>query len=68
MPITDLLDNVPPNPPGFVPYTPPPPQQEMYELVVDGNGNDQGIPYTPPNQSPPIPDNIFGFFMLMMGM
>ena len=66
MPITDLLDNVPPNPPGHIPYIPPPIQQQI--PIVEGNG--QGMPYpsTPtPGQFPPIPDNIFGFMMLMMG-
>ena len=71
MPITDFLDNVPPTPEGFKPYTPPPIRQDI--PIVDGNGNGaydngNGVPTTPAGQFPPIPDNIFGFFMLMMGL
>ena len=66
MPITDLLDNVPPNPPGHIPYIPPPIQQDI--PIVEGNGNGNGVPQTPPGQFPPIPDNIFGFIMIMMGI
>jgi len=73
MPITDLLDNVPPNPPGFVPYTPP------YTTPIDpglippptNNGNNQGtptVPTTPIANDSTIPDNVFGWFMLMMGV
>ena len=66
MPITDLLDNVPPNPPGHIPYIPPPIQQDI--PIVEGNGNGNGLPTTPAGQFPPLPDNIFGFIMLMMGI
>ena len=66
MPITDLLDNVPANPPGFIPYQPPPIQQQI--PIVEGNGNGNGAAAQPAGQFPPLPDNIFGFIMLMMGI
>ena len=67
MPITDFLDNVPPNPEGFKPYTPPPIRQDI--PIVIGNGNGQnGQPPKPAGQFSQIPDNIFGWFMLMMGL
>ena len=69
MPITDFLDNVPPNPPGHIPYRPPPIQQDI--PIVEGPGGAgsvNGQPTTPPGQFPPIPDNIFGFIMIMMGI
>jgi hypothetical protein len=67
MPITDFLDNVPPNPEGFKPYRPPPPSAAYQPPVVyppSGNGPlDQ-----PAGQFSPIPNNIFGWFMLMLGL
>jgi len=68
MPITDFLDNVPPIPPGFIPYTPPPIQQQIPIVEGNGNGAENGNGETPPGQFPPIPDNIFGFIMIMMGI
>ena len=73
MPETDFLDNVPPNPEGHKPWRPDYPAP-FPELVIDGNGNDygngngNGAATTPAGQFPPIPNNIFGWFMLMMGL
>ena len=73
MPITDFLDNVPPTPEGFKPYTPPPIRQDIPidpGLVpgATGTGNGNGAAPTPAGQFPPIPNNIVGWFMLMMGL
>ena len=71
MPITDFLDNVPPNPEGYKPYRPPAPSGAYQPPVVyptPGNGNGNGAADKPAGQFPQIPDNIFGFFMLMMGL
>ena len=70
MPITDFLDNVPPNPEGYKPYTPPPMAGGYQPPVVyppSGNGPDQ-TQLPPAGQFPPIPNNIFGWFMLMLGL
>ncbi len=70
MPITDFLDNVPPNPEGYKPYRPPAPSGAYQPPVVYPEQADpvNGLPATPPGQFPPIPNNIFGWFMLMMGL
>lgn len=68
MPETDFLDNVPPTPPGHVPWTPggfapgyvPPP------IVAPAPA-----PPAPPQPAPqfkPLPDNVIGWIMLMMGI
>ena len=67
MPITDFLDNVPPNPEGYKPYRPPPPSGAYQPPVVyPPSGN--GPAAQAPGQFSPIPNNIFGWFMLMLGL
>ena len=67
MPITDFLDNVPPNPEGYKPYRPPAPSSAYQPPVVyPPSGN--GLPGQAPGQFSQIPDNIFGWFMLMLGL
>ena len=69
MPITDFLDNVPPTPPGHIPYRPPSTAPGYQPPVVyPPSGNGAAAADQPAGQFPPIPDNIFGFFMLMLGL
>ena len=67
MPIEDFEGNVPPigggqgyRPPGLPPAYKPP------EIVTPPSGNGNGD--TKPTQFAPLPDNMFGFFMLLLGL
>ena len=67
MAITDFLDNVPPNPPGHVPYRPPPPAAG-YEPPIVAPAPPPAAGAPPTGQFKPLPDNVIGWIMLMMGI
>ena len=76
MPIEDFEGNVPPlPPPSDGGYRPPsiPPAYKPPEIVDPPYRPPSGSPPNnggtmPSNQTTPIPDNIFGWFMLMLGL
>ena len=70
MPIEDFAGNVPPigggegyRPPGLPPAYKPPEIVDRPPSV-----SPQGVVQAPVQEFKPIPENIFGFFMLLLGL
>ena len=75
MPIEDFEGNVPPigggqgyRPPGLPPAYKPPEIVDPPSYPPSGNGNGNGNGDTKQTQMTPLPDNMLGFFMLILGL
>ena len=69
MPIEDFEGNVPPIG-GGEGYTPPglPPAYKPPEIVFPPAGIPNQVVQAPVQEFKPIPENMFGFFMLLLGL